>query len=602
MLKFSSNQNNPFNSLTSGFTVPVFDVRAEDVTQNPSIRPVQTTVTTPQTPIVQTPATDVYDGKTPKPKQSLGQKTLYTMLGVGLAVLGLTRVLSGATAGKIARFADRMENSFLRFASKNRAAEMIDVQVVNASNRIKRMFSLSNAIANITAIKDTIFHKITSWEFLDLKNSKKFKFPRVKAFLSKYIPFQKFFDKMTKNILKITESAVDARYKNTSSGIDLLEATFRKALAKSNATPEQASKILSKIDKMAPTYRSGFAKSARNARLEKIHQGLADLDKKVAEALVSPFKKGAKKGTFKEVYSSYITETLSTPVKNAHKQALDSAKIALSNDLEDVGIRMRASANEIKRFFNPKDKNSRFLFGDLLEKFEEFKNYSRLNDPKSREKCQKEIISILDDMGEKFVSFSVPGKKGEFVKYAPEEIKKVNELILKTKEAMSTSSEKGLLQDILTDFKEFLPKDEYKLLKSQTTNFNNNLNSAIDLEANNMFSKIAESKVGAIATDVMGLGLMAGGGACTVSKGKDKDEKIGATLKIGIPAFGTICTYFYSVARAFSGTTNLLFSAATAYVLNKIGTSIFDYYKKRFVENKTVKEIAKDAYEDATKT
>ena len=79
-------------------------------------------------------------------------------------------------------------------------------------------------------------------------------------------------------------------------------------------------------------------------------------------------------------------------------------------------------------------------------------------------------------------------------------------------------------------------------------------------------------------------------------------EKISAALKVGIPLLGTIGTYFYSAAKAFSGITNVAFSLGTGFILNRIGDSINNYYQKRFVENKTVKEIVKDTYEDVTKT
>ena len=142
---------------------------------------------------------------------------------------------------------------------------------------------------------------------------------------------------------------------------------------------------------------------------------------------------------------------------------------------------------------------------------------------------------------------------------------------------------------------------EYKALKNAVNKVNSTLNDATGAEANNMFNKEAEAKVGSIVTDMLGIATMAGGGIWAVSSGKDKNEKVGATLKVGIPLVGVISAYFYSAARAFSGTTNLLFSAATGYILNKIGSSIYNYYQKRYVENKPVNEIAKEALVEATK-
>ena len=80
---------------------------------------------------------------------------------------------------------------------------------------------------------------------------------------------------------------------------------------------------------------------------------------------------------------------------------------------------------------------------------------------------------------------------------------------------------------------------------------------------------------------------------------RDKNERIGATLKVGVPLLGGIASYFYTASKAFSGTKNLMFGAFTAFVLNKIGGAVYNYYQKRYVENKSVQEIAQDAYDNA---
>ena len=85
-------------------------------------------------------------------------------------------------------------------------------------------------------------------------------------------------------------------------------------------------------------------------------------------------------------------------------------------------------------------------------------------------------------------------------------------------------------------------------------------------------------------------------------KEDDKKERIGASLKAGLPIIGGIATYFYSASKAYSGTTNLALTAVSAFLLNRVGDSIFKYYQKRFIEKKPVKEIAKEAVDNATKT
>lgn len=600
-------QNNMFNTMSNGFTIPSFtlpELKTPNIntnnTQNnstptnnttpPITPPAQETINPPPSS-TQEKDTFTKDGTTnsqdEKGKKPLGKVVLISMLSVGAVALLLTKGISGTTANKIRRWVDKKENELLRYASKNRTANFIDEKFTNFSQSIKNIFSFSTAIANVTAIKDSFTQKITSWKPLN-----KFRFLSV----------QRLCNFFTRNILKVTESAVDSKYKIAQDALEQVETIFLNTLSKAKIEPSKAGKIKELIESIYPTYRKGFSKNTRNIRLQNIHTALKDLNKDVFNALVSPFKKDSPKGSFKKVYSSYITQNLQAPAQKAHKTLIDNAKIAISNNLDDVSTRMQSVTGELKAHFNTKDKECRLLYGDLLEKIETFKTYSSKNDAKMRDITQKEILSTLDKIREKFTEFSLQGKKGEIIKYSEDEIAKLSTLVSSLKEVITNSSEKGLLQKILTELKGNVDEKTYKILKNKVSEFNNSLNKAIDLEGGNMFDKIAEAKVGSIPTDMLGIGATIGGGAWAVSRGKDKNEKIGATLKVGIPLLGSICTYFYSTARAFSGTTNIAFGLATMYILNKIGSSIFDYYQKRFVENKTVKEIAQDVYNNATKT
>lgn len=536
-------------------------------------------------------------------KKKLGKIVLISMGIAGAAVLLLTKGLSGSTAGKIRRMADKWEDNFLRYACKNKAVGMVDEQIVKTSQTAKKIFGLSDAIANFTAIKDTLFHQFTSWNFLKIKGSKVFNFPKLHKFLNKFLPLQKVCDFCTKNILKITIKAVDSKYTKAASHLDLLEAYFRAKLKNAkDISPKDLAKITKQLDQIGKVYKKGFGKSARNQRLSDIHNGLKDLAESVKESLISPFSKSKKGISAKKAYTSYVTQTLSEPAHNLHRKAIASAKNAITNDIKDVYANMRTVANDLKHCFDPKDKESRLLFGELLDKMETYKLLSGSNEAVSRAKLQKEMLAQLQTISEKLPTATVSAKKGVSKIYSQKDIDKASELIDVLKNIINKSSKKGLLQNILSDIKPYISEKDYKLLNLRTQQFNYMLHDAIEAESNNMFNKIAESKVGSIPTDVLGLLTMAGTGAWAISKGKDKDEKVGATLKVGIPLLGSISAYFYTASKAFSGTANLAFGAATAFILNRIGDSVYKYYQKRFVENKSVKEIAKDAYNQATET
>ena len=623
------NLNNSLDRLSNGFSLPSVVVMPQIKTKSgekkndvfvPTKEPEPTTkkpevnkpeITKPD--ITKPENNNIPTGADPKQKKPLGKIVFYSMLVVAGFVLLLTKGMSGATAGKVKAMVDKWENKLLRNASKNRVVGAIDTTIARTAQKVKRIFSLTEAIPNFTtAGKDTLVHKITSWDFLNIKN-KYVNLQPVHKFLNKWLPLQKIADFITRNVLKITYSAVDSKYKIVSAGMDNLEARYNKIFSKYvKQHPEKAKEISELWQRARQAFHNGFSKSQRDLRLEKIHQELGTLADDVSAQLGAPFRNGEVKGFFNKIkaffkkfrknYSTYVTPQMADPIQSKHKKTIDTAKRVLSNEIIDVSSKLQGSANEMKHLFMDTDIESRLSFGDLIEKLNTYKWLSGSKEAASRQKLQQEILSNLSQIKEKILNYTYTDKKGNIVKYTSEEIAKITDKISNMEEILANSSEKGILQELLTVVKPIFSKKDYKSVKAGTNYLNNLLNEATDIEGNNMFNKVAESKVGSIVTDMMGLGLLGYTGVKVTSKGNNKEEKISAALKVGIPLLGTIGTYFYSAAKAFSGITNVIFSLGTGFILNRIGDSINNYYQKRYVENKTVKEIVQDTYEDVTKT
>ena len=541
------------------------------------------------------PVEDDIDIKGGKQKKSFGRTVAITIASIAAAVLLVTKGISGSTAERIRRYVIKAQNNFLRFAAKNKTADGIEKQMFRSAKYSKKMLEVGDAVGNITAVKDTLFHKITSFDIFGLKKH----CPKLHNFLNKYIPIQKVCDWFTKNILKITYGAVDTKYSKAANAFENLEAKMMSLLEearKKGASVKDIKFLQEKINSIAELYRAGFGKTVRNQRLAEIHRGLNNLADDVSAEIAGTFKRKSKGGKgVREIYGSYMTERLASPTKNAHKHALDTAKIKLSNNVSDVYSRMTSAANDLTYSFNVKDTQNRQLFGDLLQLFEDFKKHTKGSDEKIREKLKNDILATLSQLRTNIEKASSSGM------YTPEEAQKMYGFVSNVKNAANTAK-RGHVQEILGKLKEIFGAEskEYISIKASTNKANDLLNSAIEAEGNNLVSKIAESKVGSIPTDVVGLATPIIGGALVISKGKDKNEKIAATLKGGIPILGFVASYFYTASKAFSGAKNLLFGAVTTFILNRIGTAVYNYYQKRFVENKSVKDIAKDAYENVT--
>ena len=140
------------------------------------------------------------------------------------------------------------------------------------------------------------------------------------------------------------------------------------------------------------------------------------------------------------------------------------------------------------------------------------------------------------------------------------------------------------LEEILKLYKEILPEKEYLQLEKQVQKASKSLKKSIDIETNKYFDKSRDLKLGAAPTDVISILGAGGAAAWFVGKSKDKDERISASLKYGIPAGGAIATSLYCSAKLISGGKALLFGLLSGWVINKIGV-FADEVRKQYAVN-----------------
>lgn len=110
-----------------------------------------------------------------------------------------------------------------------------------------------------------------------------------------------------------------------------------------------------------------------------------------------------------------------------------------------------------------------------------------------------------------------------------------------------------------------------------------------------LYDKFAEYSVGSAPTDVLGLLLPVGLAGYTISKGKDKEEKVSATLNAGIPITGAVATTFIATAKMMTNMQGLLIGAAAGLVLNALGAKADSKYKE-YNQNRIYTQKAVEAY------
>jgi len=142
---------------------------------------------------------------------------------------------------------------------------------------------------------------------------------------------------------------------------------------------------------------------------------------------------------------------------------------------------------------------------------------------------------------------------------------------------------KGLaekLEKMLEGYKNVLSDSEYKSLKSKADKALKSLDNSISKETVSYVDKARDLKLGSAPTDVLSILFSMGAVGWYLNKSDNKDEKISAALKYGIPAVGAVATSLLCTAKLISGGKSLAIALASGWVINKLGVMADDARKQ----------------------
>lgn len=147
-------------------------------------------------------------------------------------------------------------------------------------------------------------------------------------------------------------------------------------------------------------------------------------------------------------------------------------------------------------------------------------------------------------------------------------------------------------KDILSEYEKVLTKTEFNKLQSKIDSVQKSLKKSIKIETVEFFDKVRDLKLGSAPTDVLSILGTVGAVGWFLGKSKDKDERISASLKYGIPAIGAIATSLLCTAKLISGGKAMMFGLVSGWLMNKAGEIVDDARKKYkldiSLENRTV--------------
>jgi hypothetical protein len=247
---------------------------------------------------------------------------------------------------------------------------------------------------------------------------------------------------------------------------------------------------------------------------------------------------------------------------------------AFTHDINDTYKATSNALDNIKKFVNPYDAQTNEILTKLRGKLRDYKDLSGNDELIQREKICREITEHLQELSSVYERQArTHGYNQDAVSSLADYIKEVKSLI--------KNSQKGELQEILTEYKKILPRREYLKLRAKVQEAINSLDSSIETETVKYTDKARDLVLGSAPTDVLSILFGVGTVGWFLGKSKDKDERTSAAIKYGIPAIGAIATSLYGTAKLISGGKSMALGLLSGWIMNRIGVQI-DNFRKQY--------------------
>lgn len=208
----------------------------------------------------------------------------------------------------------------------------------------------------------------------------------------------------------------------------------------------------------------------------------------------------------------------------------------------------------------------------------------------------KEMLSAMQGLDKRVIEESFNGiSKTNNLKQNLEKFKEspirqsfiAEDILAKDKEVLLSKVDnlhmpiKNEIDTLKSIYKEHLSEKDYRKIEKQIKVFEKSLDKAINTENNLFFDKLRDLKLGSAPTDILTvLGSVVGTGIGLLVA-KDKDERISAGLKYGIPVIGGLTTSLALTVSLVSGLKSLGIGFASSLLIGIVGDKI-DKQRKEF--------------------
>ena len=496
--------------------------------------------------------TSFYKAQDAKNEHKLGKTIAISALVVGFGTLAL---FSGGFNKGFAKLLDKWKVKLeQKLAKGGKFKNFYRYAIAKTDSFVAK----TESVNNFTTLKDVACQRIMWGKNGDRKFTRKI-----------HEAITGFFERISRKTVNSSYSKTHSKFANLTEYFSTLNERILRDNPKNSRISEAIKDINARMRKVNSNLEKGFGINARNERLKEVN--------KATDGLFEFFWDGSLKDVrnfkSKNMWQSFIAEDYMLPAKMKLANQTGILRQAITHDIYDNYKATVKALDNIQKFINPTDTSTNEILNALRNNLSRYKNLSGKDELIQRNALNSEISENLKKLSANF------NKVSSQYGYSTEAVNSISKYVEDVENIISKSS-KGELQEILTLYKNILPRNEYLKLKSKVQSAVKSLDKSIETETVEYVDKARDLRLGSAPTDVMSIIGAVGAVGYYLNKADNKDDRYSVTLKYGIPAIGAIATSLYCTARLVAGGKAMALGLLSGWLMNKIGVEADNARKK----------------------
>ncbi len=512
-------------------------------------------------PIIDKSNQVIIDTVTTEPKTNHDKIKAAAIIGAAATVIGGTTLFF--TKGKVSKglinflekHTQNLTEKIEKLKSHPHLAEKSALKLSLMQKANKGLMMARGVVFNTTPFKDVLFDKI----------------------VCDYLHLRKPCNAITNGFRKLSLATVKKNYKKAGSSVQEMTNLFsetNKALESGTiasvkpVNPETLHSLNEKVTQIGTEFNTNFSTSAIETRDKSISKICKNLNKRVFNRVygnLSHFIRDVKSWT------TFIPESLIAKDKSKLLNSILSKKSVITHTPQDNFKHISEVITRLENTISPSDKDSREVLASLKKLSHNYINASGAEESALRADICSQINKLLKS--------AKPLTKNN--NYTVHEAAKIKTQLQEIGTIINTDK-KGLIEELLTTYKEILPPEEYAKLKASAQKAINRINNATLKEGDEYVDKVRDLTDGSALTDVaLSMVLPLASTSVAISAADTKEKKQSVALKYGIPIITGALTSTIATVKLVADGKSLALGLLSTFITNQICGTIDKKLKQK---------------------